>query len=214
MDAAKEANLTPTRPGRQRSTSRAELSHIALKLFIEHGFDRTTVDDIAAAAGIGRRTLFRYFASKNDLPWGDFDAGLEGMRQFLRKLPADMPLMDALCAAVIEFNRFPSEEIPYHRERMELLLTVPALVAHSTLRYSAWRRVVAEYAAQRLDLAEDSLEPQAIAWTFLGISLSAYEQWLKHDDADLVELLDAALHMLGRVFDRHGPSNTEEEVTQ
>ena len=214
MDAPKEVDPPATRPGRQRSTSRAELSHIALQLFIEHGFDQTTVDDIAAAAGIGRHTLFRYFASKNDLPWGDFDAGLEGMRQFLRKLPADLPLMDALCAAVIEFNRFPSEEIPYHRERMELLLTVPALVAHSTLRYGAWRRVVAEYASHRLGVAEDSLEPQAIAWTFLGISLSAYEQWLKHDDADLLELLDAALHMLGRVFDRQGPSNTEEGVTQ
>src|ERR671911_699689 len=46
--------------GRRRSTSRAELERVALGLFATKGFDETTVDDIAAAAGIGRRTFFRY----------------------------------------------------------------------------------------------------------------------------------------------------------
>jgi len=132
------------RIGRQLSTSRGELSHLALQLFLERGFDGTTVDDIAAAAGIGRRTVFRYFASKNDLPWGDFEALLERMRGFLRGLPADTPLLQALGAAIIDFNRLPEEEIPYHRKRMELLLNVPALAAHSTLRYESWRQVIAE----------------------------------------------------------------------
>jgi len=195
-----EATLS-VRVGRQPSTSRAHLSHVALQLFIERGFDETTVDDIAGAAGIGRRTLFRYFTSKNDLPWGDFEAGLEDMRQFLNGLPGDLPLVDALCAAVVNFNQFPAEEIPYHRERMELLLNVPALVAHSTLRYMAWRKVIADYVAIRLDVAEDSLAPQTIAWIFLGASLSAYEQWLKHEDADLIQLLESAFVMLRTVFD-------------
>ncbi len=200
MDIVLSDDAAP-RLGRAPSTSRAELSHIALQLFIERGFDETTVDDIAAAANIGRRTLFRYFSSKNDLPWGDFDAGLEDMRAFLAALPADLPLIEAISAGVIEFNRFPPDEVPYHRERMELLLNVPALVAHSTLRYASWRQVVAEYAAARLGVPDDSLEPQAIAWTFLGVSLSAYEQWLKRDDADLIALLDSALRMLSRRFD-------------
>ncbi|MFZ2964268.1 MAG: mycofactocin system transcriptional regulator [Rhodoglobus sp.] len=187
----------PGRTGRQPSTSRAELSHVALQLFLENGFDGTTVDDIAAAAGIGRRTLFRYFASKNDLPWGDFEALLERMRGCLRALPAEMPLLDALGTAIIEFNRVPKEEIPYHRQRMELLLNVPALVAHSTLRYQSWRQVIVEYAALRLGVAEDSLKPQTLGWILLGVSLSAYEQWLLHEDADLLELIASALGMLG-----------------
>jgi mycofactocin system transcriptional regulator len=189
------------RIGRQPSTSRAELSHVALELFLERGFDETTVDDIAAAAGIGRRTLFRYFTSKNDLPWGDFDASLEGMRRFLDGSTVELPLVDTLTSAVVEFNRFPVEEIPYHRERMRLLLNVPALVAHSTLRYAAWRQVVAEYVSTRLDVAPGSLAPQTIAWVCLGASLSAYEQWLKHDDADLTDLLESAFSTLKAVFD-------------
>ena len=145
--------LTPgaasARGGRHPTTTRAHLSRVALQLFIERGFDETTVDDIAHAAGIGRRTLFRYFPSKNDLPWGDFEAGLQDMRTFLAALPEDLPLVDALFAAIVDFNRFPAEEIPYHRKRMELLLNVPALVAHSTLRYAAWREVIADFAPHR-----------------------------------------------------------------
>jgi mycofactocin system transcriptional regulator len=195
------AKSVPPRLGRQPSTTQAELSHIALQLFIEHGFDATTIDEIAARAGIGRRTFFRYFPSKNDLPWGDFDRLLDRMREFLHALPAELPLVEALRAAVIEFNRFPYEEVPYHRQRMDLLLNVPTLVAHSTLRYASWRQVVAEFAAERLGVPEDSLQPQAIAWTYLAVSLSAYEQWLKHDDADLLALLDSAFQMLDTTFD-------------
>jgi len=191
--------VTP-RIGRQPSTSRAELSHIALQLFLERGFDETTVDDIAEAAGIGRRTLFRYFASKNDLPWGDFAAGLEEMREFLAAVPTTVPLAEALAAAVVRFNAFPPEEIPFHRERMELLLNVPALVAHSSLRYVAWRKVVSEYVAKRLGLGEDALEPQAMGWIYLGISMSAYEQWLKDEGADLVSLLETAFRVLSPGF--------------
>lgn len=190
------------RVGRQRSTSRAELSHIALQLFLDRGFDETTVDDIAAAAGIGRRTLFRYFSSKNDLPWGDFSAGLEHMRAYLAALPVELGLIDALCAAVIDFNRFPIEEVPYHRERMRLLLNVPSLIAHSSLRYVAWREVVAEFTATKMGVGPDSLLPHTIGWTFLGASLAAYEVWLQNDDAELIPLLESSLAMLRDVFGR------------
>src|ERR1700733_4483234 len=60
------------RAGRKPVTSRADLEHVAFDLFDRQGFERTTVDDIARAAGIGRRTFFRYFPSKNAVPWGTF----------------------------------------------------------------------------------------------------------------------------------------------
>jgi TetR/AcrR family transcriptional regulator, regulator of mycofactocin system len=186
--------------GRSPSTTQAELSHIALQLFAERGFDATTVDDIAAAAGIGRRTFFRYFPSKNDLPWGDFEGLIERMRTTLDAVPDDVPLTEALQGAVIEFNRFPAIEVPYHRRRMELLLTVPTLVAHSTLRYASWRAVVAEFAARRLGLPVDSMQAQGIAWTYLAVSIAAYEQWLRHDDVDLAEVLVEAFAMLATAF--------------
>lgn len=195
-----DAQPEAPRMGRQPSTTRAALSHTALQLFLERGFENTTVDDVALAAGIGRRTLFRYFPSKNDLPWGDFEAELARMRAFLAATAPTVPLVDALAAAVVEFNRLPSQEIPYHRERMNLLMNVPALAAHSTLRYAAWRGVVSDLAAGRLGVAADAMEPTAIGWVFLGASLASYEQWLRDDDSDLIELLESAFQLLRMVF--------------
>lgn len=198
--AQPEPENEPPRVGRSPSTSQAELSHIALELFVTRGFDETTVDDIAAAAGIGRRTFFRYFPSKNDLPWGDFEGLVERMRVTLDAVPDDVPLLTALRRAVIDFNRFPEIEVPYHRRRMELLLTVPTLVAHSTLRYASWRAVVAEFAARRLGQPVDAMEPQGIAWTYLAVSIAAYEQWLLHEGSDLADVMERTFATLDTAF--------------
>src|SRR6266851_5376104 len=123
--------------GRRRVTSRAELEHIAFELFDRQGFDRTTIDDIAAAAGIGRRTFFRYFPSKNDIPWGAFEAELERMRVRLKACPPEIPLADAIRVALIDFNHVTPAQVPLHRRRMVLILRVPTLLAHSTLRFTA-----------------------------------------------------------------------------
>lgn len=192
----------------RRATSAAHLTHVGLQLFFERGFDETTIDDIAAAAGIGRRTFFRYFSSKNDLPWGDYDALVERMRRQLDATPDDVPIVDALRAAVIEFNRYPADELPYHRQRMALLLRVPSLVAHSTLRYESWRSAVAQFVARRRCVPVDSLEPQVVGWTLLAASLAAYEEWLRHEERDLLEVLDRAFDQVAATF---GPDRSSSD---
>lgn len=189
-----------SRVGRKRATSRSELEHAAFELFAERGFDDTTVDDIARAAGIGRRTFFNYFDSKNDVVWGDFDAQLAGMRTRLEAGDSGAALMDTLRRALVEFNRVDETELPWHRRRMELILRVPALQAHATLRYAAWRRVIAEYVGLRQRQSPDSLAPQAIAHAMLGVAIAAYEQWLVRTDADLAGLLDTAMRELAAGF--------------
>ena len=181
-------------------TSQAELEHVAFELFAANGFEQTTVEDIAAAAGIGRRTFFRYFPSKNDIPWGMFELELERMRASLKACPTDVRLMDAIRVALVDFNRVEPGQIPRHRRRMELILRVPALLAHSTLRLAAWRDVIAEFVAERTGQRPDALAPQAIAHAILGVAIAAYEQWLDDEDADLGGLVDAAMHHLGAAF--------------
>ena len=187
-------------PGRRRATSRAELEQTAFALFTARGFDATTVDEIAAAAGIGRRTFFRYFKSKNDVPWGAFEDELERMRVRLKACPPEIPLMDAIRVALIDFNRVTPAQVPLHRRRMELILRVPALLAHSTLRFTAWREVVAEFVAERTGRRPDDLAPQAIAHAVLGVAIAAYEHWLDDPAADLGTLLDNAMRELGASF--------------
>lgn len=190
------------RVGRRPATSRVELERVALDLFVARGFDGTTVDDIAAAAGIGRRTFFRYHASKNDAVWGDFAYQLEKLRSQLRSIPVDVPLMDAVRTAVVDFNRLPEDEQPWHRCRMELILRVPALQAHSTLRYADWRAVVAEFVAARLAQPASTLLPQLVAYTALGAALAAYEQWLADPASDLTALIETAMDGLAGGFGR------------
>src|SRR5258708_10693768 len=186
----------PAPLGRRRITSRAELEQVAFDLFARHGFEGTTIDDIASAAGIGRRTFFRYFPSKNDVPWGDFDAELARMRLRLAATPAQAPLMDAIRLAIVDFNRVAPEQLPAHRRRMELILNVPALQAHSTLRYAAWRRVIAEFVAERTGQQPDELFPRAIGYAMLGVAVAAYEQWLESGHDDLSTLIDTAVRAL------------------
>jgi mycofactocin system transcriptional regulator len=191
-----------TRQGRRRVTSRAELEHAAFRLFEETGFEPTTVDDIAAAAGIGRRTFFRYFPSKNDVAWGRFDTELDRMRIRLKASPPDVPLMDAIREALVDFNRVDDAQVPWHRRRMALILRVPALLAHSTLRFADWREVVAEFVASRTGTRTGDLAPQAISHAVLGVAIAAYNQWLDDPEADLGFLLDSAMRELAAAFTR------------
>jgi TetR/AcrR family transcriptional regulator, regulator of mycofactocin system len=195
----------PAPLGRKRITTRTELEHVAFELFGRQGFEGTTVDDIAAAAGIGRRTFFRYFPSKNDVPWGDFEAELDRMRAWLDGCPAGTPLMDAIRLAIVDFNTVPPGDEEWHRRRMRLILGVPVLQAHSTLRYAGWRQVIADFAAGRTGERACALIPQTIAWASLGVAIAAYEQWLLTEDADLTALLDAGMRGLARAFAAAAP---------
>ena len=187
---------TSTLAGRPEATSHAAIEQAAFRLFAERGFDGTTLDDIAEAVGVGRRTLFRYYASKNDIPWGQFDRTLDGFRHILDDMPTDMPLYEAVHRGVVLFNDFPEDASPPHRERMRLILMTPALRAHSVLRYAEWRAVIAQYVARRLGLDQGELVPSLVAQVSLALALTAYEQWLLSPGSSLRELLDSAMAAL------------------
>ncbi|MFZ2512101.1 MAG: mycofactocin system transcriptional regulator [Gordonia sp. (in: high G+C Gram-positive bacteria)] len=179
-----------TRSGRPQATTKADLADLAIVLFTERGFESTSVDDVAEAASISRRTLFRYYPSKNALAWGDFAAHLAEMRQELAATPPNVPLGESLRRVLISFNRVAESEHEAHRRRMRLLLKVPALQGHSMLMYDEWRQIVAAHIAGRLGSSPNDHVPQSFAWQFLGASMAAYDQWLDDADSDLAALLD------------------------
>jgi mycofactocin system transcriptional regulator len=185
--------------GRPPSTSRETVGAVALDLFIARGFDETTVDDIAEALGVGRRTVFRYYASKNDIVWGEFDRVLDRMRADLTCQGDAVPVIEAVAAAAVSSNRYPVEQMPELRSRLTLITTVPTLQAHSMLRYSAWRAVVAEYAARRWGVEPDALEPQTLGYAALGASMAAFRAWAQ-GGGDLEQHLSSAYRALGSGF--------------
>jgi mycofactocin system transcriptional regulator len=190
----------PLTRGRPPATTPQHVGQRALELFILRGFDATTMDDIAEASGIGRRTLFRYFPSKNDMVWGDFDWVLDRLREAFATRTGDEPFMDALREAVIESNRYPPEALPELRMRLTLITTVPALQAHSMLRYAAWRAVVEEFAAARLDREPGDLLVEGVGHAALAASTAAFTHWVRHPEQGLEQLLDRAYRQLAAGF--------------
>jgi TetR/AcrR family transcriptional regulator, regulator of mycofactocin system len=185
------------RPGRPPGTSRGAVTRTALEMFAERGFEETTVDDIADALGVSRRTLFRYFASKNDMVWGDFDWVLARLRRCLEETGPEEPLHEALGRAVVESNRYAEDQLPELRIRMRLITGVPALQAHSALRYAEWREVIAEWVAARLGCQPGDLTPQTVAHAALGTSMAAFLVWVDDPLSDLVTNLEGAYRLLG-----------------
>ncbi|MBB0969547.1 mycofactocin system transcriptional regulator [Dietzia aerolata] len=186
-------------PGRRPSTTRASIVDVALDLFERCGYESTSVDQIAEAAHISRRTLFRYFPGKAAIAWGEFDEQIHLMLDYLDAVPDEVPLRDALADALVEFNTFPDSQTDVHRTRMRLLLEVDELQAHSTLVYADWRRAVAGFVAHRRSESVDDLTPASTAHAALGIALSAYRLWVHEPDADqsrLHELLREGTQIL------------------
>ncbi len=194
-----------TRVGRRRSTTPHQITDVALGLFSHRGFDAVSVDDVAQAAGIARRTLFRYYASKNAIPWGDFDTHLQHLRHLLAEVPPDTSLGDALRSALLAFNTFDESETVRHRQRMQLILQTTELQAYSMTMYAGWRDVIAEFVARRCGVPTGALLPQTVAWMLLGVALSAYEHWLADEDVSLPQALADAFDVVRAGLDELAP---------
>ena len=189
-----------SRRGRPPRTSRRALELIALRLFTEQGFEETTVEQIAAAAGVSRRAFFRYFDSKAAVLWHEFDGEVEALRAAFTRIAGDVPMMTAIRQVVVGVNRYHAEDLPELRTRINLISSVPALQASAAPHYDAWERAVSDFAAGRIGQPADSLYALAIGRTTLAACRAAYDRWVIRADADLPVYLDAALTALAAGF--------------
>src|ERR1700716_1550933 len=87
---------------RKRRAVRAELSEVALQLLTDRDFDSVTVDEIAAAAGVSRRTFFRYFASKEDVVFAFLDQWARRLDEEIVARPSEESPVTAVCHALQE----------------------------------------------------------------------------------------------------------------
>jgi len=190
----------PVGRGRPPSTTRHQLQEIAMEMFSAHGYDEVTLDELAAAAGIGRRTFFRYFPSKADALMADFDQDLERLRELLADGDPGLPLIQAIRRAVVAGNSYHAADLARLRLRLQLQSDHPALQANANAHYERWQQVIAEFAACRLGQSADALQPQVIARAIFGAAFAGFMSWLCDDAGDLGSKLDAALGVLADSF--------------
>jgi mycofactocin system transcriptional regulator len=200
MDDVQPPPGSATRRGRPPGTSRRTLELIALRLFTEQGFDETPIEQIAAEAGVSRRTFFRYFDSKASVLWGEFDSEVTVIQEALAKVPDSVPMMDAVRLAVVAANHYRVEDVPELRARMNLIGSVPALQSSAAVHYDAWERAVSDFVGTRIGQPPWSLYPLAVARSTLAACRAAYDRWSARADGDLTVYLDAALTALAAGF--------------
>ncbi len=184
---------------RTRSVVRAELAQAALKLFVEQGFEATTVEQIAAATGLSRRSFHRYFASKEDV-FGQWFVEMGGqLATALESRPTQERPWLALRRAFDDLVQGMSER-PQSLQITRMIMNTPALHATHLLKHALWRDALADVLQRRL--SEDGRELGRIAAVALvGAALagldSAQSAWASEDNKQsLGALLDEAMNAI------------------
>ncbi|WP_116451955.1 mycofactocin system transcriptional regulator [Blastococcus litoris] len=165
----------------QGEAVRARVERAALDLFTLRGFDAVTADEVADAAGISRRTFFRHHPTKADAVWGDFARHVARLDELLRGADDSAPVLATICSAYVDVNDYGPEDLPVLRQRMRLILTEPALQAHSQLRYAEIDRVVAEHVARRTGRSPTDLLPRLVGASTRAAAMTAFAVWLTDD---------------------------------
>lgn len=187
---------TPIRE-QTRSVVRSLLAQTAMELFAAQGYDDTTVEEVAAAAGVSRRTLFNYFRSKEDLALSGVAEQGELIAARLAERPVEEDAWAALRAAfgVIEEIETTLEK---RLEFITLLFGNDALRARHAEKQARWQDLFAPLIEPRLpDSDRRALQARAIAAAALVCLQAALEEWARlRGQADLFDLYDTAVRSI------------------
>jgi len=159
-------------------TTRAEIARAAIRSFLRNGFDATTVDDIAAAAGISRRTYFRYFGSKDEsLLSGMQELGILVADAF-RRMPSSAPPLVALRDAFLEVEN-PLGEFPDRQRALgKMLRTNPRVHGALMLVQLEWVEDLTEVLASRHG-GEERTSDRLLAHMAMDAWNLAVDRWLE-----------------------------------
>ena len=186
--------------GRTRRVVRAEIGAAAVRLFLERGFDETTMEQIANEAGISRRSLFRYFGTKEDIVLGHLvEAGM-AVRDALEARPGGEPPWDALRAALESLALDPGYSPERNLAISKMLYGTPSLRAAHLDKQLRWRELLVPNVAARLKASPGvetggASDPRAEAIVACALTCLdvAVEAWTRGDGKqDLAGLFDAA----------------------
>jgi len=166
---------------RKKERTRAAIARAALELFAERGYDAVTLTEVADAADVGHRTLFRYFADKEELLFGDDAAVQAHVRVALAARPATEPPGTAVLEALVSLAPWWQDDRKRGRLRRAVIEAAPALVARQRTKHSDYERVLLEELAAR-----GLKQPQArlLARAAVACVDEAITRWLADRDPD------------------------------
>ena len=160
---------------RKRQQTRERLTRAAMALFLERGFEATTLDDIAAAADISRRSFFHYFASKEDVVFAWHEETTAALIAAVEARPAKESMLTAAENAISAMVRQlePGEAIAMARLKRDN----PALQARDQVKYEKLERAMAEALAKRAGHKAEKLQARLVAMIAAGAMRIGGELW-------------------------------------
>ncbi|MYS23870.1 TetR family transcriptional regulator [Streptomyces sp. SID4948] len=211
MPQSVKSDVPETAGGRkaaaQRHRVRQDLASAAMRLFATQGYEETTVDEIAAAAGVARRTFFRHFRSKEEAIFPDHDDTLVRVQAVLDSAdPREHPL-DTVCRGITEVLRMYAQVPEISVERYRLTREVPTLREREIASVARYERLFTRYLLGHFDEGahrdgdDDPLLAEVAASAVVAAHNHVLRRWLRAGGKGDVEAqLDHAFDVIKTTF--------------
>ncbi len=195
------------RAAAQRLTMRRKLAAAAMELFARKGYEATTVDEIAAAAGVARRTFFRHFRSKEEAIFPDHDDTLVRAAGVLDAAPPHENPLDTVCRGIKEVMRMYAASPAVSVERYRLTREVPALREREIASVARYERLFTRYLLGHFDESahhvgdDDPLLAEVAASAVVTAHNHVLRRWLRSGgEGDVEAQLDHAFAIVRETF--------------
>ncbi|MCB5180126.1 TetR family transcriptional regulator [Streptomyces antimicrobicus] len=196
-----------SRAAAQRLKMRRELASAAMELFATKGYEATTVDEIAAAAGVARRTFFRHFRSKEEAIFPDHDDTLIRAEAVLDAAPAHEHPLDTVCRGIKEVMKMYAASPAVSVERYRLTREVPTLREREIASVARYERLFTRYLLAHFDEHDhhdgndDPLLAEVAASAVVTAHNHVLRRWLRAGgQGDVEAQLDHAFAIVRKTF--------------
>jgi AcrR family transcriptional regulator len=182
-----------------RQTVRAQIADRAMALFIQHGFEKTTIEQIAAEIGMSGRSVSRYFASKEDMVVGNLTLIGQAIADRLAERPLEerpwVALRRSLDEHLDHLNKDPDGTL---LATSVMLADTPALRGALAKKQTEWQELLVPYVEARMEGDLRELRARAVVATVMACLNTAVAEWTRSGGSERVDLLfDAGLNAVG-----------------
>jgi AcrR family transcriptional regulator len=181
---------------RKKTATRDRIRSCALRLFHEQGYDGTTVEQIAAAAGVSHMTFFRYFPAKEDVALSDsYDPLLAGL---LEQTPAALPLVDRIRAVLLQgFRQIYAADRDTLLAQNKLIVSTPALRERLWAKQMATQQLILQALGAGQHDPHPSFQDRVTVAACLAAVTTAILSWVETDgNPELPDLIEQAFETL------------------
>jgi AcrR family transcriptional regulator len=186
---------------RWEPNARGRLEQAAMELYAKHGYEETTVADIAERAGLTERTFFRHYADKREVLFEGADQLRDAIVAAVASAPESASALDAIAAGLTVAAEALQERREFASRRQRIIAATPELQEREVSKLVSWARALAEAL-----LGRGVAEPVARLAGEIGIAAfrTAFERWIDADSArSFPQVMNEALGQLRALAGAH-----------